>query len=282
MGDIYYLGVPSGNGSRGSLVFPDAGKSFHAGSGSTSAYRAPDGTYDIGKREWGEQDVSLGKAKYKYRITGVTKNGTKAAPGHAWDPNKGKHGEMRSKLLIHPDGGKAPGTSGCIGVRGTPTAWGNANPADNSADVAAAQEVDQLLGSGKYDRVIVKTFKNVEEMEAFQKQIAPDAPMKRPDEKKPDPPPAPPKKKGSGGKGKPSKTNKSAELLQGERTVFAGSNKLQVAYAGPDCTHTGGGCVVEGSKTVFVGEKKYPMARVQDATNDGHKIATGENTVETA
>jgi len=189
MGDIYYLGVPSGNGSRGSLVFPDAGKSFHAGSGSTSAYRAPDGTYDIGKREWGEQDVSLGKAKYKYRITGVTKNGTKAAPGHAWDPNKGKHGEMRSKLLIHPDGGKAPGTSGCIGVRGTPTAWGNANPADNSADVAAAQEVDQLLGSGKYDRVIVKTFKNVEEMEAFQKQIAPDAPMKRPDEKKPDPPP---------------------------------------------------------------------------------------------
>lgn len=278
MGDIYYLGVPNGNGSRGALVFPDAGKSFYAGSGSTGLYRAPDGTYDIGKREWGEAAVSNGKAKYKYRITGVTKEGTKAKPGHAWDPNKG---EERDSLLIHPDGGPA-GTAGCIGVRGTPTAWGPSSSSATGPDVTAAQEVDGLLQSGKYDRVIVKNFKSVEEMEAFQKQIAPDAPFKRPDEKKPEPPPPPPKKKGSKGKGKPSKTNKSAELLKGERTVFAGENKLQVAYAGPDCTHTGGGCVVEGSKTVFVGENKYPMARVRDATNDGHKIATGENTVETA
>ena len=59
--------------------------------------------------------------------------------------------------------------------------------------------------------------------------------------------------------------------------VGIGSNMRLVGYACEKCVHDGGGYVIEGSSTVYVG--KYPLARVGDATSDGLAVVTGDETV---
>lgn len=66
-------------------------------------------------------------------------------------------------------------------------------------------------------------------------------------------------------------------LEKGFPTVAIGSNTRLVGYACEDCYHDGGGYVIEGSSTVYVG--KYPFARIGDATNDALAVATGDETV---
>lgn len=66
-------------------------------------------------------------------------------------------------------------------------------------------------------------------------------------------------------------------LLHGFPTVAIGSNTRLVGYAFQDCLHDGGGYVLEGSSTVYVG--KYPFARITDPTSDGLAVVTGDETV---
>jgi uncharacterized Zn-binding protein involved in type VI secretion len=70
------------------------------------------------------------------------------------------------------------------------------------------------------------------------------------------------------------------QIKKGEETVLVGGKCLPAAYADPSCVHTGGGHIIEGSSTVFVGKQKLPFARVNDPTNDGYHVNTGEDTVE--
>lgn len=66
-------------------------------------------------------------------------------------------------------------------------------------------------------------------------------------------------------------------LEHGFPTVAIGSDLRRVGYACEECTHEGGGYVIEGSSSVYVG--KYPFARIADATNDGLGVVSGAETV---
>ena len=69
-------------------------------------------------------------------------------------------------------------------------------------------------------------------------------------------------------------------IKQGEKTVLVGGKRLPAAYTDSSCVHTGGGHIVKGSETVFVGPQPLPFARVTDPTSDGYVVQTGEDTVE--
>jgi hypothetical protein len=289
---MYFLGVRDGKSAKGALLFPEAGKSFNASSGTVnSLWRLPEGTYKLGDREWGEAAVSLGPAKYKYRLAGVTKEG-KRSTEEIWDPTLEKN---RSRLLVHPDG-NGTGSMGCISVRGTnplpgsPAAVKGPKKGVPSTDVAAAQEVDGLIGGMEGEKtVIVKYFDTVEEMEAFQRQqvsAAPlvprteaydahmkdakkrsDATLKALEEQKA----AARKRK----KAKPSRTSRQATLIRGERSVVCGTDQLPVAFANGACQHDGGAKIAKGSDTVYVGRQMRELARVADLHVDGQVVKTG-------
>ncbi len=293
MSTIYFLGVRDGGRSGGALVFPDQAKSYYASSGPWGNGKLPEGKYSLGKKEPAEKAVSLGNAKFKYRLTGVTKKGGPAAAGNMWDPD---NKIMRDGLLIHADS-NGPGTKGCIGVRGTHFSTGRASSAADGVDVTAAQEVDGLLDTMTTSgdtTVVVKYFDSVADMEAYHKEIAPgtevpktpedyqkdlEARKKAAEEAKKKKEQEAARKKAKKGNGKPSKTNKGAQLLKGEKTVFVGDKRLEVAYAHAECVHSGGGCVIDGSQSIFVGKARGKLGRVGDPTSDAHKIETGEPTV---
>lgn len=67
------------------------------------------------------------------------------------------------------------------------------------------------------------------------------------------------------------------QLVKGFPTVAVGQNQRLVGYADAACLHTGGGYVLEGSSTVYVGQ--FPLARVADSTSDGYAVKTGDDTV---
>ena len=77
----------------------------------------------------------------------------------------------------------------------------------------------------------------------------------------------------------PAEKSGAAQITKGEPTVALGKKALPAAFADASCVHTGGGHVVSGSETVFVGKEKRPFARVTDPTSDGYQIKTGEDTV---
>jgi len=66
-------------------------------------------------------------------------------------------------------------------------------------------------------------------------------------------------------------------LAKGFPTVATGKTQRLVGYANTACLHTGGGYVMEGSSTVYVGQ--FPLARVDDNTSDGYAVLTGDDTV---
>ena len=66
-------------------------------------------------------------------------------------------------------------------------------------------------------------------------------------------------------------------LEKGFQTVAIGKNMRRVGYANAECLHEGGGYVLEGSATVYVG--KYPFARIGDMTSDELAVETGDETV---
>ena len=56
------------------------------------------------------------------------------------------------------------------------------------------------------------------------------------------------------------------EIKKGEPSVMVGPGQNMAAHV--ESPHTGGGKIIEGSPTVFVGKKQLPFAREGDATND--------------
>jgi flagellum-specific peptidoglycan hydrolase FlgJ len=59
-------------------------------------------------------------------------------------------------------------------------------------------------------------------------------------------------------------------VADGEKSVMLGSGRLLAAHV--DSPHTGGGKIVGGSQTVFVGKKLRPFARQGDPTNDSLEV----------
>jgi hypothetical protein len=70
------------------------------------------------------------------------------------------------------------------------------------------------------------------------------------------------------------KSNNDASLrvIDGEHSVLLGKAMRVAAHV--ESPHTGGGKVIEGSQTVFVGPKRLQMAREDDASNDGYHLKT--------
>ncbi len=62
----------------------------------------------------------------------------------------------------------------------------------------------------------------------------------------------------------------SLRLTDGEPTVLLGTDRHMAAHV--DTPHTGGGKLVEGSPTIFVGPKQRRFARYGDTTNDGYQV----------
>jgi flagellum-specific peptidoglycan hydrolase FlgJ len=60
------------------------------------------------------------------------------------------------------------------------------------------------------------------------------------------------------------------QVSDGERSVMLGSAYLLAAHV--ESPHTGGGKIISGSPTVFVGKKKLPFARQGDVTNDSLQV----------
>ena len=76
--------------------------------------------------------------------------------------------------------------------------------------------------------------------------------------------------KGSGGGGKNKGGGK--KLITGENSVMLGSGYRMTAHV--ESLHEGGGKVVKGSPSVYVGEKRLAMARLTDPTNDKLNVKT--------
>ncbi len=62
------------------------------------------------------------------------------------------------------------------------------------------------------------------------------------------------------------------QVSNGEKSVMLGKSYLIAAHV--DSPHTGGGQIVTGSPTVFVGKKRRPFAREGDTTNDSLEVKT--------
>jgi len=61
-------------------------------------------------------------------------------------------------------------------------------------------------------------------------------------------------------------------VIDGEPTVMLGTDQHMAAHV--DSKHTGGGKIIQGSDTVFVGKKQRKFARFGDATNDEYQVVT--------
>jgi hypothetical protein len=62
----------------------------------------------------------------------------------------------------------------------------------------------------------------------------------------------------------------SLRLMDGEPTVLLGTDRHMAAHV--DTPHTGGGKIVEGSPTIFVGPNQRRFARYGDTTDDGYQV----------
>jgi hypothetical protein len=62
------------------------------------------------------------------------------------------------------------------------------------------------------------------------------------------------------------------KIKDGEKSVVLGTDQRVAARV--TSPHTGGGQVVDASKTVFVGESQFAMAREGDTTDDGYEVKT--------
>jgi hypothetical protein len=62
------------------------------------------------------------------------------------------------------------------------------------------------------------------------------------------------------------------KVKDGEPSVMLGPATRMAAHV--ESPHTGGGKVIEGSKTVFVGPQKQAMSREGDASDDGYHLKT--------
>jgi len=85
------------------------------------------------------------------------------------------------------------------------------------------------------------------------------------------------KAKAQGGQASASAGGGRYQLVKGFPTVATGKDQRLVGYANAACLHTGGGYVIEGSSTVYVGQ--FPIGRVADGTSDGYAVTTGDDTV---
>jgi hypothetical protein len=62
----------------------------------------------------------------------------------------------------------------------------------------------------------------------------------------------------------------SLRVIDGEPSVMLGTDQHMAAHV--ESPHTGGGKIVEGSPTVFVGNKQLAFARYGDTTNDKYQV----------
>lgn len=77
--------------------------------------------------------------------------------------------------------------------------------------------------------------------------------------------------KNSGGLTK-SNNDASLRVIDGEHSVVLGTDQHMAAHV--ESPHTGGGKIVVGSATVFVGKKQLPFARHGDTTNDDYQVVS--------
>lgn len=62
----------------------------------------------------------------------------------------------------------------------------------------------------------------------------------------------------------------SLRVIDGEPSVMLGTDQHMAAHV--ESPHTGGGKIIVGSASVFVGKKQLPFARYGDTTNDGYQV----------
>ena len=62
----------------------------------------------------------------------------------------------------------------------------------------------------------------------------------------------------------------SLRVIDGEPSVMLGTDQHMAAHV--ESPHTGGGKIIEGSSTVFVGTKQLAFARQDDTTNDQYQV----------
>src|SRR5262249_52291594 len=62
------------------------------------------------------------------------------------------------------------------------------------------------------------------------------------------------------------------KVKDGEKSVLLGTAMRMAAHV--ESPHTGGGKVIEGSQTVFVGPQQLQMSREGDASDDGYHLKT--------
>ena len=79
------------------------------------------------------------------------------------------------------------------------------------------------------------------------------------------------KKNSSGSLTKPN-NDASLRVIDGEQSVLLGKAMRVAAHV--ESPHSGGGKVIEGSQTVFVGPQRLQMAREDDTSNDGYHLKT--------
>lgn len=246
----YFIAAPSGTSSVGYLVTD--GQAFAAQSGTSTAYRLPEGSYKLGGAEStnrGSDPTMIPRGKQsakKWRLAGVGPlDGGRYKNGRprVWDKNLGRG---RDGLLVHYDGstGNADdgnGTLGCIGYK----------------DPAAEGVFNRAVSGGDRDLKVVYV-KDLKEAKAMAEKLA----------KGPVP----------NYGGKVSHTASGNEVAEGEKSVLVGKNKRRAAHR--DARHSGGGKIRTGSRNTFIGFLKRLFGRVDDETTDGTKLKTGEQTVE--
>lgn len=260
MGDTsYFIGTTTGGTTnsiaKGYLVTPD-GQMFPVQSGGWGRGYLEPGNYEFRK----VQDVT--EDNTPMRPEGAKRKGWKkiqiAAVG---EQNAGDGGllikdsrykdDPRSVIFAHFDGPskKNPspynldGTEGCIGYQ----------------DIAAQNAIVNAAQSGNNKLKVNYDAASQAEAEATAKRISEQ--IKR-GEKPTLPGPA-----------EPAKTQKGAQVLDGERSVVLGQQQLIAAKKGSPLDN--GALVAQGSETVFLGKSQAPFATYTHLTTDGSELASG-------
>lgn len=242
-----YVGTTNGAGSSGYLIAN--GQVYPATSGGPGGMRVPSGKYTYGgpealrKDQYRSMTDGSGQTK-KFRKfhIGTGPNGS----GNIWDPTLKRY---RVGIEFHYDGG-SPGTAGCIGYQ------------DNAAKDAIIADTNKHVGVtyvNNMDQVRAEIEKKLGHKVDWSKIKAPRPP---------------------GSSGVRSKTKKGKKVKRTKPKVFVGKKKRHIVHR--TASLEGGGKVIQGSRSVFVGPQRYLVSRIDDLTTDGSVIATGESSIDVA
>jgi hypothetical protein len=255
--NVWALMVKNGRAGEGIYYKPSTGETIPVRSGTRgSLWRTPgDRSYLVGDRMGpsnGAMRVSetTGKGKnkktttvgYKYELLALTDEGevstlqVKDDDGNltqgVWDPEKGA---FRTWMRFHPDGG-GWGSAGCLVTPG----------------VGASQAFDKMV-TPNGTVVTVKYFDTQQQLDDYKKQL------EEAYKKKENP-------------SKPSETEQSQPLTNGDKRVKLGTEQKHLAFAQGACMHKGGAPIATGDNGVRTGAAQYPVARETDVCTDNQVI----------